>query len=33
MNQSVIVFPREEYLNSIEDVFEYYTDLNNNKKG
>ena len=33
INQSVTVFPREEYFDFIEDVFEYYTDRNNNKKG
>ena len=33
INQSVIIFPREEYFNSIEDVFEYYMDIKNNKKG
>ena len=32
INQSVIVFPREKYSNSIEGVFEYYTDRKNSIK-
>ena len=31
-NESVIIFPKEEYSNSIYDVFEYDTDSKDNNK-
>ena len=33
INQSVIIFLREEHFNSILDVPGYYMDIKNNKKG